>query len=51
MPHLWMWVKGHAERPNKETGKGGAAPLLARRILGERLGRYDWRISCLKVED
>lgn len=44
MPNLWMWVEGKGEQPDRETGKGGAAPLLVRRLLKEKLGQHNWQV-------
>ncbi len=49
MPKLWLWVEGEGERPDRETGKGGGATVLVRRILHEYLGAYDWQVTVAKV--
>lgn len=49
MPELWLWVEGQGERPDPQTGKGGGATELVRRILYERLQAYDWRVSAARV--
>lgn len=49
MPLLWLWVEGKGERPDKDKGRGGAASLLARRILQERFQKYDWQIDVARV--
>ena len=49
MPELWLWVEGDGERPDPETGKGGGATVLLRRILHEQLQAYHWRVTAAKV--
>ena len=49
MPELWLWVEGQGERPDPQTGKGGGATVLVRRILHERLQAYDWQVSAARV--
>lgn len=49
MPLLWLWVEGKGERPDKDKGRGGAASLLARRILQERFQKYEWQTDVVKV--
>ncbi len=49
MPKLWLWVEGEGERPDRETGKGGGATVLVRRILHEYLRAYDWQVKVAKV--
>jgi hypothetical protein len=51
MPLLWMWVEGKGEKIDRKTGKGGAAPLLVRRILEERLRQYGWKIDTIRVDN
>ncbi len=50
MPDLWLWVEGRGEYFDPRTGRGGAAAVLARRILNERLEAFAWqRIQTAKV--
>nr|WP_290669818.1 DUF4276 family protein [Ardenticatena sp.] len=49
MPRMWLWVEGKGEAPHRETGSGGAAAVLVRRILGEKYQDYTWQIDHLKV--
>jgi len=49
MPLLWMWVEGRDEKIDRKTGKGGAASLLVRRMLTERLHRYDWEVDAIRI--
>lgn len=51
MPELWLWVEGDGERPDPETGKGGGATVLMRRILYHYFEAYDWNVTAIKVGD
>ncbi len=49
MPLLWIWVEGKGEKTDRKTGRSGAAPLLVRRILTERLHRYNWKVDAIRI--